>query len=462
MDDREGRLAAASALVERDLELVGATAVEDKLQDGVPDCLRRLAAAGVKVWVLTGDKVETAVSIAHSCGLFDDGMAVVELRERDVEAEAEARRRQRRQGRGKRSGGGGGANGSSGGEAPASSPEAAPGQSVASVRRLLRRLSGGRGVDQADGNGTGGNGGGGGGNEDAEDAAIEAAAAGRDPSALVDQEDAGVLADATNALLAQKLDEVRRADASLGRQQQQQQQAPAAGAPTGAADAADAEDPDACSPADADASAAAAAGRVGLVIEGGALHDALAPRCRAALLALCSSARAVVFCRVSPIQKAQVVKLVRRGANAVTLGIGDGANDVGMIRAAHIGVGISGREGRAAVLSSDFALAQFRFLERLMLVHGRQAYHRNSQVVVYSFYKNWAYCLVFVFLQFVAGAWFGFFLPLSLIVSRACWGRKQKKSRAESANANPPTPPPPPSLKTTPQQASPPSPSSRP
>lgn len=64
-----------------------------------------------------------------------------------------------------------------------------------------------------------------------------------------------------------------------------------------------------------------------------------------------------------------------------------------MIQAAHIGVGISGREGRAAVLASDFAFAQFQYLARLLLVHGRWSYLRNSEVVAYAFYKNFAYCL---------------------------------------------------------------------
>lgn len=64
-----------------------------------------------------------------------------------------------------------------------------------------------------------------------------------------------------------------------------------------------------------------------------------------------------------------------------------------MIQAAHIGVGISGREGRAAVLASDFAFAQFHYLARLLLVHGRWSYLRNSEVVAYAFYKNLAYCL---------------------------------------------------------------------
>ena len=64
-----------------------------------------------------------------------------------------------------------------------------------------------------------------------------------------------------------------------------------------------------------------------------------------------------------------------------TLAIGDGANDVAMIQAAHVGVGISGQEGRQAVMSSDFAIAQFRFLERLLIDHGRWCYKRIGRMV---------------------------------------------------------------------------------
>ena len=76
---------------------------------------------------------------------------------------------------------------------------------------------------------------------------------------------------------------------------------------------------------------------------------------------------------------------------------------MGMIQAAHIGVGISGREGRAAVLASDFAFAQFRYLSRLLLVHGRWSYLRNSEVVAYAFYKNLAYCLPNILFAAVSG-----------------------------------------------------------
>jgi phospholipid-translocating ATPase len=68
-------------------------------------------------------------------------------------------------------------------------------------------------------------------------------------------------------------------------------------------------------------------------------------------------------------QKALVVKMVKDGLGKVCLSIGDGANDVPMIQAAHIGVGISGFEGLQAVMASDFAIAQFQYLKRLLLVH---------------------------------------------------------------------------------------------
>lgn len=91
------------------------------------------------------------------------------------------------------------------------------------------------------------------------------------------------------------------------------------------------------------------------------------------------------------------------GGASLHAGIGDGANDVGMIQAAHIGVGISGREGRAAVLASDYAFAQFQYLARLLLVHGRWSYLKNSEVVAYAFYKNFAYCLPNILFAAVSG-----------------------------------------------------------
>jgi len=112
------------------------------------------------------------------------------------------------------------------------------------------------------------------------------------------------------------------------------------------------------------------------------------------LVQLALQCDAVVCCRVSPIQKAQVVKLVKwRASDAVTLAIGDGANDVSMIQEADVGIGIRGREGSQAVRASDYGIAKFRFLKRLLLVHGRYNYLRVTTLIQYSFYKNIAFTL---------------------------------------------------------------------
>ena len=92
--------------------------------------------------------------------------------------------------------------------------------------------------------------------------------------------------------------------------------------------------------------------------------------------------------RVSPLQKALVVKLVKRNLKAILLAVGDGANDVSMIQAAHVGVGISGVEGLQAARSADVAIGQFRYLRKLLLVHGAWSYQRISKLILYSFYKN--------------------------------------------------------------------------
>lgn len=98
-----------------------------------------------------------------------------------------------------------------------------------------------------------------------------------------------------------------------------------------------------------------------------------------------------------------VVELIKRAKKAVTLAIGDGANDVSMIKAAHIGVGISGQEGMQAVLASDYAIAQFRFLERLLLVHGRWSYFRMCKFLRYFFYKNIGFTLCHFWYAYFCG-----------------------------------------------------------
>jgi phospholipid-translocating ATPase len=103
---------------------------------------------------------------------------------------------------------------------------------------------------------------------------------------------------------------------------------------------------------------------------------------------ICMKCDAVLCCRMSPAQKAQVVRLVKKSKNKpMTAAIGDGANDVSMIQEAHIGLGIYGKEGRNAARSADFAFARFKFVQRLLLVHGFLYYSRASILVQYFFYK---------------------------------------------------------------------------
>jgi phospholipid-transporting ATPase len=123
-------------------------------------------------------------------------------------------------------------------------------------------------------------------------------------------------------------------------------------------------------------------------------------------LKMSDKVQVVIACRVSPKQKAEVVNLIKvRYPNKTTLAIGDGANDVNMITAAHIGIGISGLEGQQAARASDYAIGQFKHLRTLLLVHGREAYRKNSYVVGYMFYKN----ILFTIALF----WFGIFSTFS-------------------------------------------------
>ena len=122
-------------------------------------------------------------------------------------------------------------------------------------------------------------------------------------------------------------------------------------------------------------------------------------------LDIAKDAEAVICCRVSPLQKSQVVKMMKNySPNSITLAIGDGGNDVSMIMEAHIGVGIYGEEGMRAVQSSDYAIGEFRFLHSLLLFHGRTNYIRNAECILYFFYKNF----VFTILQFFFGFYCNF------------------------------------------------------
>ncbi|CAI5496802.1 unnamed protein product [Closterium sp. Naga37s-1] len=249
--------------MERGLILLGATAIEDKLQVGVPQAIEAMAAAGIRLWVLTGDKLETAVNIGFACRLLRPGMQqhVVFLEDND-------------------------------------------------------RLT------------------------------ADAAAAGADPAEF-----------AASAIRAQILS------------------AKSAAMAPGASHAA----PHA------------------LIIDGKALAHVLADAAlRSDFLRAALACASVICCRVSPKQKAQVTELVGSEGGMITLGIGDGANDVGMIQKAHIGVGIAGEEGQQAVMAADFAIGQFRFVERLLLVHGAWSYTRITYMIKYFLYK----CHTFAFTIF--------------------------------------------------------------
>lgn len=115
--------------------------------------------------------------------------------------------------------------------------------------------------------------------------------------------------------------------------------------------------------------------------------------------------RSVLVYRATPLHKAEMVKFVRKfDTQMVTLAIGDGANDVSMIREAHVGVGIFGREGLQASKSADFSIFQFSHLQKLLFIHGSWAYHRVSKVIQFMFYKN----VIFYFTQFLYSFYSGY------------------------------------------------------
>ena len=128
-----------------------------------------------------------------------------------------------------------------------------------------------------------------------------------------------------------------------------------------------------------------------LIIDGGALKHALESSNRELLIHIGIRCAAVICCRVSPLQKAKVVDLVMKSQKVTCLAIGDGANDVSMIQAAQVGVGIAGEEGLQAVMASDYSIAQFRFLSRLLLIHGHWSYIRTAEMILNFFFKNLIY-----------------------------------------------------------------------
>ncbi|XP_068124167.1 phospholipid-transporting ATPase IH isoform X5 [Hyperolius riggenbachi] len=150
----------------------------------------------------------------------------------------------------------------------------------------------------------------------------------------------------------------------------------------------------------------------GLIIDGAALSLIMKPRedgsstnYREVFLEICRNCSAVLCCRMAPLQKAQIVKLIKASReHPITLAIGDGANDVSMILEAHVGIGVIGKEGRQAARNSDYAIPKFKHLKKMLLVHGHFYYVRIAELVQYFFYKN----VCFIFPQFLYQFFCGF------------------------------------------------------
>jgi phospholipid-translocating ATPase len=246
--DRQEKIERAGDIIEVDLEILGATAIEDKLQDGVPDAIDKLRRANIKLWMLTGDKRETAVNIGHSCRLIKDYSKVITLDYNDPELQ----------------------------------------QTMAKLRLALNVENVAHSVVVIDG--------------------------------------------ATLAIIEKD------------------------------------------------------------------------PTLYTLYLDLAVEVDSVICCRASPSQKAAMVSAVRKQVKrSVTLAIGDGANDIAMIQEAHVGIGITGREGLQAARSSDYSIAQFRFILKLLLVHGRWCYIRISKYVLATFYKEMFFYLTQAMYQQYSG-----------------------------------------------------------
>uniref|UniRef100_A0A8C5H588 Phospholipid-transporting ATPase n=1 Tax=Gouania willdenowi TaxID=441366 RepID=A0A8C5H588_GOUWI len=249
LQNRALKLEESYELIEKNLQLLGATAIEDKLQDKVPETIETLMKADIKIWILTGDKQETAINIGHSCKLLTKNMGMLVINEDTLDA----------------------------------------------TRAMLSHHC-------------------------------------------------GLLGDA----LYKEND-------------------------------------------------------FALIIDGKTLKYALTFGVRQYFLDLALSCKAVICCRVSPLQKSEVVEMVKKQVKVITLAIGDGANDVGMIQTAHVGVGISGNEGLQAANSSDYSIAQFKYLKNLLLVHGAWNYNRVAKCILYCFYKNIVLYIIEIWFAFVNG-----------------------------------------------------------
>uniref|UniRef100_A0AAQ6AFB0 Phospholipid-transporting ATPase n=2 Tax=Amphiprion ocellaris TaxID=80972 RepID=A0AAQ6AFB0_AMPOC len=260
IENREELLLASAERLETNLTLLGTTGIVDRLQEEVPETIETLQRAGIKVWVLTGDKQETAINIAYACKLLHANDQLL---------------------------------------------TANCGSKVSGCTILKLEVQCGE----------------------------------------------GSMTDLT-----------ARVESSLG----------------------------------------SVAGFI-LVIDGRTLNWALQEELKSNFLELTCRCKAVICCRSTPLQKSQVVQLIRDQLGVMTLAVGDGANDVSMIQVADVGIGISGQEGMQAVMSSDFAISRFKHLSKLLLVHGHWCYSRLANMILYFIYKNVMYVNLLFWYQFFCG-----------------------------------------------------------
>lgn len=243
--NREEQISALAEEIEKDLYLLGCTAVEDSLQDQVPETISELQSAGIKIWMLTGDKLETAINISKTCGLASEHSVIGKFKSTD------------------------------------------PIHCKSKLQKFKEKI------------------------------------------------------------IESQLDSL-------------------------------------------------------FIIEGDSLEILLSDNleCKELFFEVAELCNSVVCCRVSPGQKKKVVSIMRKKNKCISLAIGDGANDVSMILEANIGVGIFGEEGMQAVQASDFAIGEFRFLWNLLMLHGRLNYLRQSEMILYFFYKNMVFTLPQLFFAF--------------------------------------------------------------
>ncbi|KAI8622273.1 hypothetical protein BC830DRAFT_751714 [Chytriomyces sp. MP71] len=305
--NRADNLAKVAEGLEQDLILLGATAIEDKLQDGVPETIENLRRANIRVWMLTGDKTETAINIGRTCNLIRRDSHLMMLNDETVRIPKDNR---------------------SGGENESSLVKSWLDSSILSFREQKSNSS-------ATGH-------------------VLIAVEGRLLSRIEKFTDTTIFESLLDLLIAsdnviccrfspaQKALLVRKVKDRLSRQH-------------------------------------------------------MTPGGSSALLQELSGGPPSQWSRLWS------TLMLKPRQSGVTLAIGDGANDIPMMLSAHVGIGITGREGLAASRASDYSIARFKFLQPLLFVHGRWSYVRISLFTLGTLYKNITFYGTQLFFQFWCG-----------------------------------------------------------